>query len=121
MLQAFFALFTAYIIFVIIKIGIPLWRFMVKEDAIVNLYVLFNELLKRDFQKEIEVSYGKYKLKFANTHEASIEFEKLIHEALECYDQLAQLPIVDDNLKSRKDKLVKICHEVRTLRWKQGI
>lgn len=128
MLQQFFASFIILIIFlialIIIKIAVPMWRFMVRADSVIKLYGLFKEILKMDFSKkeEIEVSYGKYKLKFANTNEASIEFEKLVNEALEYYDKLGWIAIVDDTFKSQKDELIRICSEVRTLRWqKQGI
>lgn len=128
MLQQFFAFFIVFIIsliaFVIIKIAVPMWRFMVRADAVIKLYVLFKEILRKDFSKEekIEVSYGKYKLKFANTNEASIEFEKLVHEALEYYDKLGWIAVVDDTFKAQKDELIRICSDVRTLRWeKQGV
>lgn len=128
MLQQFFALIIIFIIltiaFVVIKIALPMWRFMVRADAVVNLYVLFKKLLEVEFSKEdkIEVSYGKYKLEFTNTNEASIEFEKLINEALEYYDKLGWIAIADDTFKGQKDELIRICSEVRTLRWqKQGI
>lgn len=128
MLQQFFASFIILIIFliafIIIKIAVPMWRFMVRADAVIKLYGIFKEILKMDFSKkeEIEVSYGKYKLKFANTNEASIEFEKLVNEALEHYDKLGWIAIVDDTFKVQKDELIRICSEVRTLRWqKQGI
>lgn len=125
MLQQFFASFIILIIFliafIIIKIAVPMWRFMVRADAVIKLYVLFKELLKKDFSKEekIEVSYGKYKLKFANTNEASIEFEKLVNEAFEYYDKLGWIAIADDTFKAQKDELIRICSEVRTLRWQK--
>ena len=74
MLQQFFAFFIVFIIFliafIIIKIAAPMWRFMVRADAVIKMYDLFKEILKIDFSKEeeIEVSYGKYKLKFSNTN-----------------------------------------------------
>ena len=129
MLQQFLASFIILIIFliafIIIKIAVPIWRFMVRADAVIKLYDLFKEILKMDFsiKEKIEVSYGKYKLKFSNTNEASIEFEKLVNEALEYYDKLGWIAIVvDDTVKLQKDELIGICSEVRTLRWqKQGI
>lgn len=128
MLQQFFASFIILIIFliafIIIKIAVPMWWFMIRADAVIKLYGLFKEILKMDFSKkeEIEVSYGKYKLKFANINEASIEFEKLVNEALEYYDKLGWIAIVDDTFKVQKDELIRICSEVRILRWqKQGI
>lgn len=129
MLQQFFAFFIVAIIsliaFVIIVIAVPIWRFIIKADEAIKLYGLFKEILRMDFSKEknIEVSYGKRKLKFANTNEASIEFEKLVHEALECYDKLGWIAVVGaDTFKAQKDELIHICSDVRTLRWeKQGV
>ena len=109
MLQQFLASFIILIIFliafIIIKIAVPIWRFMVRADAVIKLYDLFKEILKMDFsiKEKIEVSYGKYKLKFSNTNEASIEFEKLVNEALEYYDKLGWIAIVvDDTVKVQK-------------------
>lgn len=122
MLQQFFASFIILIIFlialIIIKIAVPMWRFMVRAYSVIKLYGLFKEILKMDFSKKegIEVSYGKYKLKFANANEASIEFEKLVNEALEYYDRLGWIATVDDTFKVQKDELIRICSEVRTLR-----
>ncbi len=128
MLQQFFAFFIGFIIFliafIIIKIAVPMWRFMVRADAVIKLYGLFKEILRVEFSKEekIKVSYGKYTLKFANTNEASIEFEKLVHEALEYYDKLGWIAVVDTTCKAQKDELIHICSEVRMLRWeKQGV
>ena len=128
MLQKFFAFFIVAIIsliaFVIIEVAVPIWRFIIKADEVIKLYGIFKEILRMDFSKEedIEVSYGKRKLKFANTNEASIEFEKLVHEALECYDKLGWISVVGaDAFRAEKDELIHICSEVRTLRWeKQG-
>lgn len=128
MLQQFFADFIILVIFVIgliiIKIAVPMWRFMVRAGAVIRLYPLFKDLLKEDFSKKekIKLQYGKFELKFANTNEASIEFEKMVMEALEYYDKLGWIAVVDDSFKGYKDELVKISSEVRTLRWhKQGI
>lgn len=128
MLQQFFADFIILIIFmiglIIIKIAVPMWRFMVRADAVIRLYPLFKDLLKEDFSKKekIKLQYGKFELKFSNTNEASIEFEKMVMETLEYYDKLDWIAVVDDSFKGYKDELVKISFEVRTLRWhKQGI
>jgi len=128
MLQQFFAFFIALIIFlvvlIIIKIAVPMWRFMVRADSVIKLYDLLKKALRMEFSTEgtIEVSYGKYKLKFANTNEARIEFEKIVIEALEYYDKLGWIATVDDTFKAQKDELINIRSEVRTLRWKnQGV
>lgn len=128
MLQQFFASFIILIIFliafIIIKLAISMWRFMIMADAVIQLYGIFKEILKMDFSKkeEIEIPYGKYTMKFSNTNEASIEFEKLVNEALEYYDKLGWIAIVIDAFKVQKDVLVRIRSEVITIRWqKQGI
>ena len=128
MLQQFFASFIILIIFliafIIIKLAISMWRFMIMADAVIQLYGIFKEILKMDFSKkeEIEIPYGKYTMKFSNTNEASIEFEKLVNEALEYYDKLGWIAIVIDAFKVQKDVLVRIHSEVITIRWqKQGI
>ena len=129
MLQKFFAFFIVFTIFliafIIIKMAIPIWRFIIKADEVIKLYGIFKEILRMDFsiEEDIEISYGKRKLKFANTNEASIEFEKLVYEALECYDKLGWISVVGaDTFKAEKDKLIHICSDVRTLRWeKQGV
>lgn len=129
MLQQFFALFITFIIFVIvsiiIKMGIPIWRFMSRADAVIELYAVMKEVLKIDFSKveKIEVSYGKYKLNFSNTNEASIEFEKIVDDALEYYDKLGWIANLNNyTLEVKKEKLIRICSEVRMLRWKkQGV
>jgi len=41
---------------------------------------------------------------------------------LEYYDKLGWIAIADDTFKGQKDELIRICSEVRALRWqKQGI
>ena len=90
-------------------------------DAVIHLYGIFKEILKMDFSKkeEIEIPYGKYTMKFSNTNEASIEFEKLVNEALEYYDKLGWIAIVIDAFKVQKDVLVRIRSEVITIRWQK--
>lgn len=128
MLQHFLAGFIILIIFgiaiMIIKIVLPIWRFMVRADATIKLYGLYKEILKMELleKEEIEISYGKYNMKFINDTETNIEFEKLAKEALEYYDKLGLIAIVDDTFRIQKDELIRICSEVRTMRWqKQGI
>lgn len=91
--------------------------FGVVSDVVIELYAIFKECLKMEFsKKEIEIAYGKYCLKFTNVYEASLEFENLIHEAFEYYDNLGC--IVNDTFKAQKNKLVRISSEVRTLKSK---
>lgn len=128
MLQQFLVGLIICIIFVvaliIIKIVLPIWRFMIKADSVIQLYDVLKKILQKDFSSEekIKATYGKYKFEFSNTNEASIEFEKMVDEALEYYDKLGWIAIADSSFKNQKDKLIDIKSEVRTLRWKkQGI
>lgn len=124
MLQQFFAFFAfliiLWIVLLVITIAIPMWRFMERADTVIKLYNFFKVLLKKDFSQEekIHLTYGKYKMAFANTYEASIEFEKLIQEALEYYDKLGWIAVVCSDFQVQKDELVNICYEIRKLRWK---
>lgn len=127
MLQQFFAsFFIILVIFalIIIKRAIPMWQFLVRADAVIKIYDSLKEKLKMDvsIKGENKILCGKYKLKFSNTNEASIELEKLVNETLECYDRLGWIVSVDDTFKAKKDELIRICYEVKILRWqKQGI
>lgn len=125
MLQQFFAFFivliVSLIVLTVIMVFVPMYRFLARANAVIKLYPIFKELLKIDFSKKdkVQVSYNEFKLVFYNTDEASIEFEKLIQDALKCYDKLGWIAIIDDEFKTLKDELVRICSEVRTLRWKK--
>ena len=124
MLQHFLVFFITFIILliaiIIITIILPMWRFMERADTVIKLYNFFKVLLKKDFSQEekIHLTYGKYKMAFANTYEASIEFEKLIQEALEYYDKLGWIAAACSDFQVQKDELVNICYEIRKLRWK---
>lgn len=129
MLHQFFAILfisiVTLVVILIVKIALPMWRFMIRADAVIELYSLFKELLKKDFSKEnkIELTYGngshKYKLEFSNTSEASIEFEKIVQEALEYYDKLGWIAIVDNSFQVQQKELLQICSEVRMMRWQK--
>ena len=129
MLHQFLAiLFITIVILVVIclvKVALPMWRFMSRVDAVINLYSLFKELLKEDFSEEnkIRLTYDngnhKYKLEFSNTNEASIEFEKIVQEALEYYDKLGWIAIVDNSFEVQQKELLQICFEVRMMRWQK--
>ena len=108
-----------------VKVALSMWRFMIRADAVINLYSLFKEILKKDFSKEnkIELTYVSkshlYKLEFSNTNEASIEFEKIVQEALEYYDELRWIAIIDNSFKIKQKELLQICSEVRMMRWRK--
>ena len=121
MLQKFFAISIIFLVaFPIIKYVLPIWRFMLRTDATIKMYDRCKSLLRRGFMKgeKIEVSYGKYKLNFSNTNEACTEFEKLIKEALKCYDNLGNI-IVKELFKAEKEKLLSMIDDIE-LRKKQG-
>ena len=115
MLHQFLAiLFITIVILVVIclvKVALPMWRFMSRVDAVINLYSLFKELLKEDFSEEnkIRLTYDngnhKYKLEFSNTNEASIEFEKIVQEALEYYEKLGRIATIDNYFKAKQEEL----------------
>ena len=126
MLQQFFTsiiiLMVFLIAFIIIKMVVPMWRFMVRADTVIKLYVMFKEILKMDLSEieEIDIECGKYKyqLKIDNLNEFIIEFEKLINETLKCYDKLGWMANVEGtDFKVQKDEVNRICSEVRTLIW----
>ena len=125
MLSKFFSVLIIAVIvliaIIIIKIALPMWRFMVRADAVIQLYDIFKKtFLQNDFsEKLIQVSYGDYKIEFTNTHEASVEFEKLVNDALHYYEQLGWIAIADSSLNAQKTELINICSEVRTLRWQK--
>lgn len=116
---------VAVVVILIVKVALPMWRFMIRADAVIELYSLFKELLQKDFAKEskIELTYGngshKYKLEFSNTREASLEYEKIVQEALEYYDKLGWIAIVDNSFKAQQQELLRICSEVRMMRWQK--
>lgn len=121
----FFILLFIFLLFLILKLVIPIWQLMLKADTIFYLYDnLFKVLLKRDFSTNEKISFncGDYLFKFSNTNEASMEFEKIVQEALAYYNNFDWIIKKDYSLQEKKDKLVDICCEVRALRWqKQGI
>lgn len=124
MLQKFFAGTAIVIIFLIafaiIKVWLPMWRCLEKETEATELYKRFKELVEKDSQKEnIEVAYGKYSFKFANIHEATIELEKIVNEALECYDKLEKSLREEEAFEGSKKRLNQIGYELRVLRLKQ--
>ncbi len=121
-LAIFFISIVTLVVILIVKIALPMWRFMIRADAVIDFYSWVEELLKKDFSKEnkIKLTYSngilEYKLEFSNTNEASIEFEKIVQEALEYYDKIA---IVDNSFEVQQKELLQICSEVRMMRWQK--
>jgi hypothetical protein len=124
-LAIFFISIVTLVVIFIVKVVLPIWRFMIRAYAVIDLYSSFKELLKKDFSKKdkIKLTHGsaihKYEFEFSNTSEASIEFEKIVQEALEYYDKLEWIAIADNLLKNLQEELIKICSEVRMMRWQK--
>ncbi len=132
MLQQFFAVLIAFIIFliafVIKKIVLPIWRFEVRAHVATKLYDFSKKILEHSNLLElskggkIKISYRNYTLEFSNANEANIQLEKIFSEALEYYDKLGWLTVVNWEFKSQKSELIQIYSEIRTSIWeKQGI
>ena len=130
MLQQFFENFAVLIIplsiviAVIIKMIVPVCRFIEKAENAIELYSIFEKFIKDGFsiKEKVEVQCGKYSIKAADDKEAIMEFEKIINDALKYYDKLGSITIATGYLETWKDKLIRICNEVRCLKWqKQGI
>lgn len=126
MLQQFFAVLIAFIIFliafVIKKIVLPIWRFEVRAHVATKLYDFSKKILELSKGGKIKISYRNYTLEFSNANEANIQLEKIFSEALEYYDKLGWLTVVNWEFKSQKSELIQIYSEIRTSIWeKQGI
>lgn len=125
MLQQFFAVLAIFIILIIvfgiIKIVLPIYRFLESADVVIKLYekIIPKEMFEKKIRKGAvcKIQYGKYKLEFSDTKDACVEFEKLINKALEYYDKLGWIAITDNTFKEQKDKLINISYEVRKMRW----
>ena len=98
---------------------------MVRATYVLDLYPYVKNLLEKDFSLtgEAELSYdnGVYNrtLYFSNTDEVIIEFEKIVQEALEYYDRLGQIAIIDSSFNSYKRELLQICSDIRIRRWQK--
>ena len=130
MLQQFFEIFAVLIIpvsiviAVIIKMIVPVCRFIERAENAIELYDIFEKFIKNGFsiKEKVKVQCGKYSIEAADDKEAIMEFEKIINDALKYYDKLGSSTIATDYLETWKDKLIRICNEVRCLKWqKQGI
>ena len=124
-LAILFILIVTLVVIYIFKVALPMWRFIIRANAVIELYPFFKKILKRDFSKEnkIRLIYNNgicmYILEFSNTCEASFEFEKIVKEALEYYDKLGAITFVDNSFKVLKEQLIQICSEVRIMRWQK--
>ena len=104
----------------IAEVVLTIWRFMIRANTVIEMYPEFKEILKRDFLKDdkIEVTYSNRFYNY-NTREVSIKFEKIVKEALEYYDKLGWIAIADNSLKVQQKELLRICYEIRIMRWQK--
>lgn len=127
MLRLFYTIIQLGIIYLfismIIDIYLPIFLFEEKMESVVKIYEYLKEenILDSSYQTDeiIEISYKKDKIEFSTTQEACMKIENLINEALEIFDMLGEIADDDDELISQKDELIRICYEVRMLRWRQ--
>ena len=123
MLQRFsFIIFiVTFITFLVIKIAVPMWRFMIRADSAIQIYMLLKPVLDRNFVSSdgpVEIPYGKYKIKFTNADEASTQMEELAKDALSYYDKLGYISKVIDDFEPQKKELIRIISEIKKWRWK---
>lgn len=113
--------FVCFASYVICKSSVLFYRFESRYIAIINIHEKVKEERFLDpnfFSKDIfEIRYGKYKIEFSNVKEVSIELEKLIEEAIECYERITELDFEEEDLIRKEKELTSICYELRMVRW----
>ena len=118
MSQRFFALILILIvvIFVLLKIVIPMWNFMLRADLAISLYDMLKNLLHDNFQckKQTEIQLGVYTIRYSNTLEAYEELERVFIDALSYYDKLGFVASKDRSFDEQRDKLECI---LRKIKW----
>ena len=118
MSQRFFALILILIvvIFVLLKIVIPMWNFMLRADLAISLYDMLKNLLNDNFQckKQTEIQLGVYTIRYSNTLEAYEELERVFTDALSYYDKLGFVASKDRSFDEQRDKLECI---LRKIKW----
>ncbi len=118
MSQRFFAiiLVLAIVIFVLLKIVIPMWNFMLRADLAISLYDMLKNLLNDNFQckKQTEIQLGFYTIRYSNTLEAYEELERVFTDALSYYDKLGFVASKDRSFDEQRDKLECI---LRKIQW----
>lgn len=122
-----FILLSAFFIFSMVVIGIPLIAFLSKGKKAIDLFLYIS--LAREKAKEIisdeeedgitniKFKYGHKKYRFSNFNEAYNYVEQLGNEALENYDKLKYLNDFDEDFLELKGKLEKITYSIRRHRW----
>lgn len=120
MSQRFFALILILIvvIFVLLKIVIPMWNFMLRADLAISLYDMLKNILNEKFQckKQTEIQLGVYTIRYSNTLEAYEELERVFTDALSYYDKLGFVASKDRSFDEQRDKLECI---LRKIQWKK--
>ena len=120
MSQRFFAiiLILVIVIFVLLKIVIPMWNFMLRADLAISLYDMLKNLLNEKFQckKQTEIQLGFYTIRYSNTLEAYEELERVFIDALSYYDKLGFVASKDRSFDEQRDKLECI---LRKIQWKK--
>ena len=118
-----FILLSAFFIFSMVVIGIPLISFLFIGEMAIKLF-LFVSLAKKEAKENnfgddasIEFEYGHKKYRFSNFNEAYNYIEQLGNEALESYDKLKYLNDYDKDFLELKGKLEKITYAIRKYRW----
>ena len=117
MSQRFFAIILmAIVIFVLLKIVIPMWNFMLRADLAISLYDMLKNLLNDNFQckKQTEIQLGVYTIRYSNTLEAYEELERVFTDALSYYDKLGFVASKDRSFDEQRDKLECI---LRKIQW----
>ena len=118
MSQRFFALILILIvvIFVLLKIVIPMWNFMLRADLAISLYDMLKNILNDNFQckKQTEIQLGVYTIRYSNTLEAYEELERVFTDALSYYDKLGFVASKDRSFDEQRDKLECI---LRKIQW----
>ena len=104
---------------------LPMYRFLVKSDAVSQLYTVIKVLVEDEeefvYNGEVhEISYGKYSISFKNTNEAIKAYEKILNETLEDYEHLDKMIILaDDTFRQEKEKMADILAEIRKIQWER--
>ena len=118
MSQRFFAiiLILVIVIFVLLKIVIPMWNFMLRADLAISLYDMLKNLLNDNFQckKQTEIQLGVYTIRYSNTLEAYEELERVFTDALSYYDKLGFVASKGRSFDEQRDKLECI---LRKIQW----
>ena len=117
MSQRFFAiiLILVIVIFVLLKIVIPMWNFMLRADLAISLYDMLKNLLNDNFQckKQTEIQLGVYTIRYSNTLEAYEELERVFTDALSYYDKLGFVASKDRSFDEQRDKLECILRKIQ--------